>query len=393
MIELKTARYKGVEFLFTDMPTTGGNRLVKFNFPGSDKQSIERQGKAPRTFNITAIIPHENYFQQRDNLLRVLEDGVSGVLTHPTFGDIENVINGRYTLTEKITELGRGQIVIPFEVNDAPGIPQQSGALASQVQAQSDILNTQLTADLGAGYKIDLSASGNFSDAQENIGNVSTVFDTASKVAEPKAANIAAFRASINGFSTKIGSLIQAPAELASNIQGLFDDLNDLYAAPETLLTALKSIALFGANDLTIQTNTVGRIQRKRNRDLMRATLRVVALSYSYLNAASATYSTTEDLERVQADLETQYLDARNNQLLSNEAMEELDRLRVQAQEALEVVRVNTRSIITVETPLKPLTVLVYEYYGATDLVETIADLNGINQNAFVEGELQILTA
>ena len=114
IIQLKTAKYKGVEFLFEDAATTGGNRLIKFNYPGSDKQSIEVQGKAPRSFNITAWIPHENYYQERDNLLRVLEDGEEGVLTHPTFGDVEKVISGVYTLTEVISELGRAKITIPF---------------------------------------------------------------------------------------------------------------------------------------------------------------------------------------------------------------------------------------------------------------------------------------
>ena len=235
MIDLKTAKYKGVEFLFTDMPTTGGNRLIKFNFPGSDKQAIERQGKAPRTFNITAVIPHENYYQQRNDLLRVLEDGEAGVLTHPTFGDVENVINGQYVLTEKLTELGRGQITIPFEVDDAPGIPQQSGALASQVQTQSDALNTQLAADLSDNYEVNLSASGNYSDALENLNNVSDAFNAASEFAEPITENIAAFRASINTFSASIGGLIQAPADLATSVRGLFEDLNGLYEAPETL--------------------------------------------------------------------------------------------------------------------------------------------------------------
>lgn len=393
MIELKTAKYKGVEFLFEDMPTTGGNRLIKFNFPGSDKQSIERQGKAPRTFNLTAIIPHESYYQERDNLLRVLEDGEEGTLTHPTFGDVEKVINGLYTLTERLTELGRAQITIPFEVNDAPGIPQQSGALASQVQAQSDLLNAQLAADLGDIYDVSLNFSGNFSDALENLGNVSEAFAQTSEFAEPIAENISAFRASINTFSASAGSLIQIPADLATSIGGLFEDLNNLYSTPETLVGAFNLLFPFGEDDPEIQTNTVGRAQRKQNRDLIRANLRMQALSYSYLNAAEVEYATTEDLELAQDNLEAQYRDARDSQLLSNESLEELDRIRVQALKALDAVRVNTRSIITIETPLKPLTVLVYDYYGATDLVETIAELNNINQNAFVEGDVRILTA
>lgn len=393
MIELKTAKYGGVEFLFTDMPTVLGNRLIKFNYPGSDKQSIERQGKVPRTFTMTAIIPHEDYYSQRDNLLRVLEDGIAKTLTHPTFGDIENVINGECSLTEKLSELGRAEIVIPFEVDDAPGIPQQSGDLASQVQAESDLLNAQLAADLGDTYEVGLNFSGNFTDALDNLDNLSAAMANAAEFAEPVAENIAAFRTSINNFSGSLGNLIQAPADLAASVRGLFEDLNNLYDTPEVLLGAFKLLFPFGENDPVVQSNTVGRVQRKQNRDLVRANIRAQALSYSYLNAAEIEYATTEDLELVQDTLEAQYRDARDNQLLSNESLEALDRVRVQTQKALDVVRVNTRSIITVETPLKPLAVLVYEYYGATDLVEVIADLNNINQNAFVEGELRILTA
>ncbi len=393
MIELKTAKYKGVEFLFTDMSTAGGNRLIKFNFPGSDKQAIERQGKTPRTFTVTAIIPHDDYYRKRDDLLRVLEDGAAGTLTHPTCGDVENVINGQYTLTEKLSELGRATLTIPFEVDDAPGVPQQSGALASQVQARSDALNAQLAADLGDNYEVSLSAPSNYPDAQENLANVSEAFNATAEFAAPITENIAKFRASVNTFSANIGSLIQSPADLAVSISGLFEDLNNLYSAPEVLLGAFSLLFPFGEDDPDVPTDTVGRVQRKQNRDLMRANLRVQALSYSYLTAAEVKYDTTEDLELVQGNLEAGYLDARNNQTLSNEALEELDRVRVQALKALDVVRVNIRSIITVETPLIPLTVLVYAYYGATDLVETIADLNNINQNAFVEGEVRILTA
>lgn len=393
IIDLKTARYKGVEFLFTDMPTTGGNRLIKFNFPGSDKQAIERQGKAPRTFNMTIIIPSENYYQDRDNILRVLEDGVAGVLTHPTFGDIENVINGRYSLVEKLSTLGRGEIKVPFEVDDALGVPQQSGNLASQVQAQSDILNAQLAVDLTDNYGVNLGFLGNFSDAMANLDNVTAAFNSTSEFAEPITENIAAARQAINTFSASIGALIQAPADLAESISGLFEDLNNLYEAPETLLGAFELLFPFGVSDPEILPTTVGRTERKRNRGIIQSNIRVQALSYSYLNASERAYGTTEDLDAVQDSLEAQYADARDTQLLTNEALEELDRLRVQAQKTLDLVRVNTRLIITVETRRIPLSVLVYSYYGSTELVTVIAELNNIKQNAFVEGDIRILTA
>lgn len=392
LLELKTARYKGVEFLFDLMTTTGGNRLIKFNFPGSDKQAIERQGKAPRAFTITAVIPHENYFQQRDDLLRVLEDGESGVLTHPTFGDIENVTNGVYTLTEKLTEIGRAQIKIPFEVNDAPGIPNQSGNLASQVQEQGFAVNTQLADDLTKTYNVDLNFFGNFSDARLNLTNVATAFTAAAEFAEPLTDNIAGFRQSIRSFSANIGSLIQEPSQLATEINGLFEDLNRLYDSPSTLFGAFGLLFLFGNDDPVVSPTTVGLQQRKENRDVLRTVMRAEALSFAYLNAAQIDYQTTENLDATQDQLEAQYDDIRTNQTISNAALEQLDVVRVTTQKTLDDVRVNTRTIITVETPRIPLSVLVYSYYGSTELVEVIAELNKVKQNAFVEGELRILT-
>ena len=393
IIELKTAKYKGVEFLFTDMSTTGGNRLIKYNFPGSDKQSIERQGKAPRSFTITAVIPHDDYFQQRDNLLRVLEDGASGVLTHPTFGDVENVKSGQYTLTEKLSNLGRAEVVIPFEVDDSPGIPQQSGNLASQASALNETLISQLETDLADSYEVSLSFSGNFSDAMSNLDSLADAMDTIVDGSDLNIDNVASFRQTVNNFRSNIGNLIQSPLTLSSEISGLFRDVNTLFSLPGSLYDAFSGLFNFGDDDPVTKNNTVGRQQRNNNRQALRSNIKTQALGYAYLSASESTYSNTDELDLVQESLEAQYLDIRNNQNLTNEAAEDLDRLRVQSQKILDQARVNTRSIITISTKRMPLSVLVYSYYGSTDLVETIAEINNINQNAFVEGDVRILTA
>lgn len=417
MIELKTATYKKVEFLFEDMTTTGGNRLIKFNFPGSDKQAIERQGKTPRAFNFKIIIPHENYFQKRDEVLRILEDGKEDTLTHPTFGDVEKVINGPYTLTEKITELGRGEITVSFEVNDSPGIPIQSGDLPAQVEEQNENVVTEISTDLEESYEVSRNFSDNFTDAIDNLNELSAAISNAANFADPIFSKISAFQSSVSAFTSSISKLIQAPQNLASSIRGMLEDLNNLFDLPGDILGAFNSLFGFGDDDPEIQSNTAGRVERRQNRDLIRSDVRIQSLGFSYLAASQIEYQTTEELDLVQETLEAQYQQARkgrllirgvkaevdkqtvdqvakeNRELISNESFEALDRLRVQAQKTLDEVRVNTRSIITIETPLKPLTILVFEYYGSTELTETIAELNNIKQNAFVEGDVRILTA
>lgn len=392
MIDLKTARYKGVEFLFSDMPTTGGNRLIKYNFPGSDKQAIERQGKLPRSFTITAVIPHENYYTARDNLIRVLEDGDKGVLTHPTFGDIENVYSGKYTLTEKLSEIGRGEIVIQFEVDDSPGIPQLSGNLAAQVEELNTQLSDQLTTDFASKFLVSLGFTGNFSDAIDNINNVADSMNEVFSFAEPLADQANDFRNSVNAFKGSIGNLIQTPADLAGEISGLFESIGQLFETPEITFGAFKSLFGFGDDDPIVKSNTLGRIQRNDNRAATRVMMKTQALGYAYLNASQSSYMTTEELDSTNEALENQYVQIRESEAITNDALEILDRLRVQGQAVLDEVRVNTKTVITVETRLIPLSVLVYSYYGSTDLVETIAELNNINQNAFVEGSIRILS-
>jgi len=434
IIQLKVAKYKGVEFLFETATTTGGNRLIKFNFPGSDRQSIERQGKLPRSYPMTIWIQHDNYFQVKDELLRVLEDGEKGVLTHPTDGDIDNVINGEYQLVETISDLGRGQLTVTFEIDDSVGIPIQSGDLVSQVQSASDLLNTQLAADITNDYEASLNFLGNFNDALDNLNEISAAINSASTLANPISNLAADFTKAITTFNNSIGNLVQSPTELSSSINALFESLNNLYETPGETFRVLKGLFAFGEDDPVIavvaptnanNTNpiavpkTAGLTERKRNRDLIRANIRTQSLSYAYLNTVQVDFSNTDDLDLVQDELETQYANIRDNQtisgrslsgqlisgeprsitdqlvndqLLSNESLELLDRIRVQAQKTFDNVRVSTQSIITVETPLRPLSAIVFSYYGSTDLVETIADLNNINQNAFVEGEIRILT-
>lgn len=407
IIELKTAKYKGVQFLFTDMTTVGGNRIIKYNYPGSDAQAVERQGKLPRGYALTIWVQHENYYQTRDNILRVLEDGITGTLTHPTFGDVDNVINGDYTLEEKITELGRASIKVTFEQNTATGVPRQSGNLAAQVQTRSQALNAGLSADFASKYKVSTGLTGNFSDALDTAANAVRAVERASQVVTPLTEGLSQFRAKIRRVTGAIGDLIQAPARLAAEIDGLFADLNNLFEAPKDAVAAFKALFDYGNDDATITPNTVARTERKLNSDLLRTKIQMQALSYAYSNASQATYTTTDELDEVQDILEVQYANNHAARLLaggesetggslfiaSNETLEVLDQVRVQAQAVLDEVRVSTRTTLTIETPRMPLSVLVYNYYGSTELVDTIADLNNIKQNAFVEGELRILTS
>lgn len=391
-IQLKTASYKGVDLLFLDATTTGGNRVVKFNYPGSNIQQIEVQGRAPRAFTLTLVIPHEDYFATRDRVLRVLEDGESGVLVHPTFGELPNMVNGKYTLVEKLTELGRAEITVPFDVDDGDGVTEAAAPTPAQVASLASVAVAQVGADFAGGYGVSLSFPANLTDARENVAAVPVALRAASRVAEPLAAKAAEFNRALNAFEAQVGDLVQAPSDLSETILTTFEQLNAVYDQPSVLLGAFSTLLAFGADDPVYPLNTAGRTERASNRATVRTSMRVLALCYAYTAAAQVEFPTTDALDSTSAELEAAYVDIITDPGLVNESQERLDRLRVQAQLSFDAARVSARSIITVTTPLIPLSTLVYSYYGSTDLVDIIAELNNIKQNAFVEGELRILT-
>ena len=392
LVQLKESSYKGVPFLAKTMPTSGGRRVNVIRYPRSDKQSVEDQGLIPRQFSITAVIPHDDYLDVRDSLLRVLEDGEIGSLIHPTFGEVEKVRSGRYSLNERITELGKAELVMEFFIEQASGIPISSGGVASQVQIASVSLNESLAQDITDGYKVTSSFTGNFSEASGDALNISSALASATAKINPLTDNINNFNAIISGYEGAINNLIQLPESFGSSISDLFLSFDNLYDAASDTLIAISGVFGFGGNDESFKQDTAGRVERQKNQDLVRANVKTQSLSYAYVAAVQIEFESEEGLALVNAQLEEQYIDIRNNELLSNESLLSLDNLRIQANSALSQILLNTRKIITINTRIIPLAVLVYQYYGSTDLVGIISELNKIQQNAFVEGDVRILT-
>lgn len=406
MIQLSLARYKGVDFLFEDATTTGGNRLLKFNYPASDRQSIERQGEAPASYSMTIVIPHEDYEAKRASLLRVLSSATPGVLVHPTFGPLPNMIPGQFTVNERLSELGRATVTTTFERDDGAGVPQATGDTLSQVQAQSLAVSTAAGSGLASRFKVSSRFPANFRAARTLLTDLSGRLRAITEFGTPIAAEVAAFRADIDAFNGSIGALIQAPANLATELDSLFESVGNLFETPDETFGALRSLLGFGDEYSAVPTDTAGRIERNNNQNAIVGYVGAQTLNNQYLFAAwaasqrippryvpppTALYKTAEDVAAVQDEIEQRYLTVREASGVNNETLEQLDRLRVSAQQVVGDSQIARRSLITVTVDTLPLSVLAYQYYGSTALSDTLAELNDIQQTAFVTGDVQLI--
>jgi len=389
-VELKVATYKNVEFLFKSARTTGGVKRQLFSFPNSNRQSIEEFGTAPRSYEIVSVIPFEDYEAQKAALIRALESGGAGTLIHPTFGAIDNVKAGPYTINETITELGRAEITMRFDIDNSAGIPQKAINSVSEVDQDNQTLLAGLNTNLADEW--DISTPNNYDAGASSVAAVADAFQSASEGTGQAADQIDEYRRDLDNFTDSINQLIVNPTALAQGIGSLFNSVSNLYEAPGDTFDAFKKLFSYGDDDPVINPTTFGLAERKKNNDVLRGAMKAQALGYAYVAAAGIEYQTVRDIDEANDQLEAQYLVSVAEDI-SNSSVGDLNDIRSQANATLADLRISARRVITITTKRTTLALLCFKYYGNTDLVETLQMLNGIDQTSFIEGDVEILTS
>lgn len=389
-VELKVATYKNVEFLFKSAKTSGGVKRQLFSFPNSNRQSIEEFGTAPRSYEIVSVIPFEDYENQKAALIRALESGGAGTLIHPTFGAIDNVKAGAYTINETITELGRAEITMQFDIDNSAGVPQQAINSVSQVDQDNQTLLAGLNENLSDEW--DVNTPNNYDAGAAAVAGVADSFQSASEGTGQAADQVDEYRRDLDNFTDSINQLIVNPTALSQSIGSLFNSVSNLYEAPGDSFDAFKKLFTYGDNDPVINPTTSGLIERKNNNDVLRGAMKAQALGYAYVAAAAIEYQTVRDIDEANDQLEAQYL-VSVAENISNSSVSDLNNIRSQANATLADLRISARRVITITTKRTTLALLCFKYYGNTDLVETLQTLNGIDQTSFIEGDVEILTS
>lgn len=409
IIETKPAAYKGVGFLMITSRIAGGRKDVLFEFPNSNRQTVEDLGLRPRAYSMTAIIPHDDYFVTRDNLLRALEDGMRGPLEHPFYGRVENIVVRDFTVNERITDLGRAELQITFALSDNIGIPQKAENAISEANAANNALGDSIASDATDGFEVDVNEVGNFQDAKDLLNGVVDAYETVQSAAVAVTTQINQYAAQVNAFSTGINQLIATPQNLINSIRNIFSTMNGLYGSVDATFDAFTNGSLFdfGGNDSQIIQSTSTRVQRAQNRNMINQTIQTISLGYAYLNAAQIDFQTTDDIDAVNKILEDQYnkitsatgvaVDGIATPIetisgISDGSLTAITDLRTIANQLLDEKRIEARKVITVFTRKMPMSVIAYQYYEDTTLTDTLLELNAIKGASFVEGNIKILT-
>lgn len=392
--KLLQGSYKGVQFFATSFNTSGGRKTVKHSFVNSNKQFIEDLGQRPRSYGMTLIIGGgDSYFVNRDNMIRVLEDGESGKLVHPIYGDIENVKVGDITVNETLTELGDGKITVVFEVSEGTGIPEQSGNSLQNIEAAQLEATIAFNSSMAGNYETSTTLPNSYVDSLAKANDSVTAFRNSTNFVQASADKINAYSAQLNDFENNIASLVRQPQAFADSVDSLFITIGNLYPTVDATVAAIERLFDFGDDDVAITQNTPSRVEQAKNRKILNDVIQSLALVYSYLNSAQITYNTVNDIDDRASTLDVQYQKLSASTGLDDSAKQSLADMRVDMQTFFEAQKLTALQIITVYTNPTSARLLAFQYYGSDEKGEALAELNNSSEPNFLTGDVEIFTA
>jgi len=303
------ASYKGVPFLVDKADTEGGIKNVKHQFPNSSNQIIENLGTKQHSYKIQALITNDpeldDYKEKRDQFIAILDSGEKGVLIHPLFGRLDDIVATSWTLIEDFTSLGIGEFSITFEVDLTQSVPTIQGNNLSQVINSEEETSESLTEDLAEESEDNF--FNNISDRIDQVNDLVDTFKEKTELFTIGADKLNAFSNQLSDLANNVVSLVRQPLALAQSIENLFNTTAGMFVTFEAAFGVIQEFFDFGDDDVDIQPNTVSRVERIQNRELLKESVQAYALTHAYTIASNIPFNTIPDQQKVADILEVQY--------------------------------------------------------------------------------------
>lgn len=381
--------FRGVPFLTSAVSTSGGRKIITYEFPDSDRRYVEDLGLFEKqfSFDIVTFGVQEEYFDNRDDLIEALDEPGPGILQHPYLinGGILEVSVGSYTINEDQTESGKTKFSVDFIVTESNIFPSSNDFSGNQVfNIAVDIFNG-ITNDIG--NTLSISARRNFVSANTNVNFITRSLRRNTRGLVSSDESINTYLSLFNDFKQN-QSIYLANAELFSQkYVDLFEALDGLGDTPRDRFILHSSFFNFDSNVERVKPKSFYQREREINKNMLVNSVNLLSLVNAYKNAIDIAYENIEDFLDISAQLEAQYLafldfnyeDAKlDNNIgdFSEETVDLLLDLRTQVRFALRNIRDNLADFRVIRTSEKAFLRFTYEIYGSIENYNQLVNIN-----------------
>lgn len=424
---LRTARFFTVED-----DASFGRRQPTYSLPFQDRGALSVDiGRAPREFRIHAVVLDrfddqgrllEAFEEQRDALIEAAEAPGPGLLTHPRYGEVMVVVQGKIRVRHNTRALGKAEIeftcIEHFNQKGAQAQQQSPAALVQRGKvrihaAAADVLANPATGLVPSAFT-DFVKSAHLDvldkvlqDLREINGAVSVVGSIPS-----------GFAAQIDALSSGAAQLILTPRTLWDNVEAVFDKIGEamhrvidatgeLVEHTETVTSLVDTVgASRGALTSTIplaaalgsdvapvpELDTAERRAQRQGQAAILATTRAGMLASIADSATHMRYDNASDARRVRDAITNALVDLADADDTENTLSAALHDTAAGLQDYLTQLAGRLAEITTFRPAATiPIEVLAYMLYGDAERSDEILKMNrSIVHPAAVQGLVSI---
>lgn len=239
--------FRGVEFFVDTAESSVGRRTVTHKFPGKDLPMIEDLGKLARRFRLECFVLGDDYFTERDALIREFELGGSGPLVHPYWGNTIVTVDGPVRIRETPKEGGIARIsvnVVRSDVEDiqptvAPDTEQAVNDAADEADdaTSEQFQGVEVADDATSTARADQFKRGDIPD--EDAWTVFGVIEHVRDQALARAQEITTLLTKVNRYVNAVTNQIDDVEDLVDNFN---DQLTDLILTPVELVNEVRGL-------------------------------------------------------------------------------------------------------------------------------------------------------
>lgn len=402
------ASFKGIGFLMDSGRVSGGPKNIKHEYPNSSRQTIQNIGTRPRSFTIRGVISGENYSAKKTALLAALDEGATGILVHPFFGEIPDMACMGYDLDETFGRLGEARISMSFDKDEEEALPQVAGTSLSVLNKARATTSTAIGNDISKSWNVSNSLIGVFESGRAKLEGFSTSFARSTRFIADASDTANSLTNLIGTFNQTIVSLVQTPDELSAALSNLYLTANATAGTARLAFGSMRDLFGFGDDDAeSVQIDTFANRQKDSNDAVLNASAQAEALAYAYTSLSQAIseslagevedqglpLSTVAEIEDAEAVVEAQFRKVVTTEFISLDTRNALEDLRAIASDFITEQQRRARRVIAVETAQVPARVLVYNFYGSTENADLVIRVNPDQPDvSFVKGSYNVVT-
>jgi prophage DNA circulation protein len=383
--QYRNASFRNVKFFVERTESTFGRRAVVHEFPARDEPTTEDLGRKARRFTVEAYLLGDDFFDQKESLIRAAEKAGPGQLIHPYYGTLQVVCMG-CSIRDTRTELRMTRIEMSFVeagASDTPGT-------ALNAKASANLIKVDILAELEAWFQAKF---GKLAEAFAKLDNVINTVNAAYATID----GVKALVSDVAEYRRKLDTLLAAPASLVASGADLVRSFTDLVAfgtyptAGDFVITPFNAAEQFKEMRKFFDFITAGPADPADDATTVADVMQAIAVGTAGGMIAETPYVTYEDA-KLAVDIVLAQIDALlDTGRMSDEVHEAFRIQRVSIVNDLDARSENLSRLVTKVLPEGiPAIVLSNELYGDVEGEQDILDRNGIDHPGFVPARVDL---